>query len=202
MGASRARQASMVIAALKLLAAVLFVDFVSGFVHWMEDAYGNEELPVIGKLVTLKNNLHHQNPAYFAGFGWWHNSWLLYLVSAAVGLVVWALGWFTWPVAVVLVLGAHANQVHQWAHRSRRVNGPVITRLKREWSEISQQEVELLFRRLSHLSDTDRDAIERSLERIVNKLLHPPLETLKDEAKDGPPEGLLNAMKRLFQLRD
>ncbi len=83
-----------------------------------------------------------------------------------------------------------------------RGTGPVISRLKREWSGISQQELELLFRKLPHLTDSDRESIERALGRIVNKLLHPPLEALKDEAKDGPPEGLLNAMRRLFQLKD
>jgi len=37
---------------------------------------------------------------------------------------------------------------------------------------------------------------------LVNKLLHPPLESLRDEAESGPPDGLLEALKRLFQLRD
>ncbi len=83
-----------------------------------------------------------------------------------------------------------------------RGTAPVITRLKREWSDISQQELELLFRKLPDLGEDERDAIRRSLDRIVNKLLHPPLETLKDEAKDGTPDGLLNAMRRLFQLKD
>ncbi len=83
-----------------------------------------------------------------------------------------------------------------------RGTGPVINRLKREWADTSQAELELLFRKLPHLSDEDRQAIEYTLERVMNKLLHPPLEALKDEAKDGPPEGLLNAMRRLFQLKD
>lgn len=83
-----------------------------------------------------------------------------------------------------------------------RTTGPVISRLKREWHDISQQELELLFRRLPHLNETDREAIERVIGRIVNKLLHPPLETLKGEAKEGPPEGLLDAMRHLFQLKD
>ena len=43
-------------------------------------------------------------------------------------------------------------------------------------------------------------ATERTVERIVNKLLHPPLETLRDEARDGTPHGLLDAIKRLFHL--
>jgi glutamyl-tRNA reductase len=37
---------------------------------------------------------------------------------------------------------------------------------------------------------------------MVNKLLHPPLEALREEARDGTPHGLMDALKRLFHLRD
>ena len=83
-----------------------------------------------------------------------------------------------------------------------RATGPIIKRLREEWHSIRQQEVEALFVRLPHLSESDRNAVERSVERIINKLLHPPLEVLRDEAKSGPPEGLLNALMRLFHLND
>ena len=41
-----------------------------------------------------------------------------------------------------------------------------------------------------------------AFDRLVNKLLHPPLESLRDESRHGPPHGLLDALKRLFQLED
>ena len=47
-----------------------------------------------------------------------------------------------------------------------------------------------------------REEISRSSDRLVNKRLHPPLESLRDEARYGPPHGLLDALKRLFQLKD
>lgn len=83
-----------------------------------------------------------------------------------------------------------------------RATGPIIKRLREEWHEIRQQEVERLFARLPHLQDEEREHIERSIERIINKLLHPPLETLRDAARGGPPHGLLEALKRLFHLGD
>jgi glutamyl-tRNA reductase len=89
--------------------------------------------------------------------------------------------------------------VHEIYHRA---TGPIVKRLRDEWHAIRQQEVDLLFAKLPHLPDRDRQAIERSIERIVNKLLHPPLEALKDEAKAGPPTGLIEALKRLFRLHD
>jgi len=112
---------------LNVVLCVFTADFVSGFVHWLEDAYGNERLPILGSLVTRRNNLHHSDPTYFAQFGYWHSSWLLITISGAIGLIAWSLSLFSWQLALVLVLGANANQVHKWTHRSRKRNGKLVT---------------------------------------------------------------------------
>ena len=84
-----------------------------------------------------------------------------------------------------------------------KATGPIIQRLREHWHEISREELESLFRKRPHLAaDEDRAAIERSIERIVNKLLHPPLETLREEARSGTPHSLLDAIRRLFHLGD
>jgi len=85
------------------------------------------------------------------------------------------------------------------AEFGRRANSDLVVRLRETWHDIAQQELEKLFRKLD-LEPADRDAIERSVDRIVNKLLHPPLEALRDESKDGEPHGLIHALKKLFGL--
>jgi glutamyl-tRNA reductase len=85
---------------------------------------------------------------------------------------------------------------------SHKATGPIIQRLRESWHDVSRQELEQLFRKLPALSESDRTAVERSVERIVNKLLHPPLETLKDEAREGTHHGLLDAIRRLFRISD
>ena len=55
-----------------------------------------------------------------------------------------------------------------------------------------------LFAKLGRLNEKEREAIERTIDRIVNKLLHPPLEALRDEARKGSPYGLIDALKCLF----
>lgn len=87
--------------------------------------------------------------------------------------------------------------MHDYYHRA---TGPYIKRLREEWHAIRQEEMEALFGKLPHMRDDDREAVERSVERIINKLLHPPLAALKDESKSGTPHGLLQALKRLFQI--
>ena len=92
-----------------------------------------------------------------------------------------------------------ANQTQTFMQEIyHRATGPVIHRLREHWHDISRGELERLFRKIPTLDDPQRQAIEATIQRIVNKLLHPPLEALKDEAKAGTPEGLLHAIRRLF----
>ena len=82
-----------------------------------------------------------------------------------------------------------------------RATGPIIKRLREQYHGAVGDELARLFSRLPHL-EKDRAEIERSFEQLVNKLLHPPLEVLRDEAREGTPHGLMNALKRLFRLHD
>jgi len=81
---------------------------------------------------------------------------------------------------------------------NHRATGPVIHRLREHWAEISRSELDRLYRKIPSLEPAQKDAIEATISRIVNKLLHPPLEALRDEAKSGTPDGLLHAIRRLF----
>lgn len=82
-----------------------------------------------------------------------------------------------------------------------RATGPIIKRLREQYHAAVADEVARLLARLPHL-EQDRPEIERSFEQLVNKLLHPPLEVLRDEAREGTPHGLMNALKRLFRLAE
>ncbi len=83
-----------------------------------------------------------------------------------------------------------------------RISGPTISRLKREWQQPKEEELRRLLNKLPELDDRGRREIAHAFDRLINKLLHPPLESLRDESRHGPPHGLLDALKRLFQLED
>ena len=86
----------------------------------------------------------------------------------------------------------------------RRVTGPWIGRLKQQANEIKAAELERLLNKLGDAAQDPkvRKEIEVSLGRVVNKLLHPPLESLRDEVNPEEGPGLLDALKKLFQLKD
>ena len=118
---------------LEILVTVLVTDFASGIFHWLEDAYGRESWPVTGRLITKPNILHHHDPRYFTRHGWLHSSWLLLLIVALIVLTAWLCGMLTWHVWLFAALGANANQIHKWAHRSPAENGFTISLLQRLW---------------------------------------------------------------------
>jgi ubiquitin-conjugating enzyme E2 variant len=115
----------------EILATILIADFASGFFHWLEDAYGREDWPVIGWLITKPNILHHHDPRYFTRHGWFHSSWLLLCIDVLIVLAAWLCGLLTWHVWFFAALGANANQIHKWAHRSPAENGWLVSLLQR-----------------------------------------------------------------------
>ena len=83
-----------------------------------------------------------------------------------------------------------------------RVTGNVIRQLQMGWGEIKDAELARLFHQMPNLTEAEQAEVRYAFDRLLNKLLHPPLESLRDEAKQGVPGMLLDALSRLFQLRD
>jgi glutamyl-tRNA reductase len=103
------------------------------------------------------------------------------------------------PAAMRIVEQETARFMAEMYHREI---GPVIERLRLGWQKPKEDELQRLLNKLPDLDDRQREEIRRSFDRLVNKMLHPPLESLRDESRDGVPRGLLDALARLFQLKD
>jgi glutamyl-tRNA reductase len=86
----------------------------------------------------------------------------------------------------------------------QRITGPWIGRLKQQANEIKEAELQRLQNKLGDLvaDPTVAKEIEITLDRLVNKLLHPPLESLREDVSPDTGAGLLDALKKLFQLKD
>lgn len=103
------------------------------------------------------------------------------------------------PVAMTIVEEETAEFI---AELNRRATGPIIQRLRQGWQGPKDDEIKRLFNRLPQLDEKSKAEITQAFDRLINKLLHPPLESLRDEAREGVPHNLLEALKRLFQLRE
>jgi len=81
-----------------------------------------------------------------------------------------------------------------------RAAAPVITGLRRELERHKEAELHRLCNKLPDLDERSREELQRFADRLVNKMLHTPMASLRDESRNGPPHGLLDALRRLFRI--
>ena len=105
-----------------------------------------------------------------------------------------------WPKADRIIEEETARFMADLHHRA---TAPTIKRLKARADEVKGEELARLLNKLGTTADPKTKAeITAAFDRLVNKLLHPPLESLREQAAQGTPHGLLDALRRLFQLKD
>jgi glutamyl-tRNA reductase len=83
----------------------------------------------------------------------------------------------------------------EWSQRSS--NG-TIWQLKQQADQAKWAELKRLFNKIE-LTERQRVEVEQAFNRLVNKILHPPLQSIREEESH---HGLVDALKRLFQLKD
>jgi glutamyl-tRNA reductase len=86
------------------------------------------------------------------------------------------------------------------AHRARAM-GPVIDRLYKRYQQLAQEEVARTLNKLPNVSEAERTHLEELARRIVNKLLHDPVQALRNaDELHAPASQYLHAMEQLFKL--
>jgi glutamyl-tRNA reductase len=79
-----------------------------------------------------------------------------------------------------------AAEVERFHQRQRTVNvAPVIVALQRQAEDLRQAELRRMQARLGSLTDEQAAAVEALTRGLVNKFLHPPMQALKQAARDN-----------------
>ena len=106
-----------------------------------------------------------------------------------------------WPKAKEIIAEETRRFVQALNHRA---TGPVIQRLREQAQELKEDELQRLVNklRLDEVDPAAKKEIEKSFDRLINKLLHPPLSSVRDDAAEGHQRGLLEALRHLFKLGD
>jgi len=79
---------------------------------------------------------------------------------------------------------------------------PTIVSLRGKVEAIARQELDKTLGPMSHLSDIDKQAIERMTAALVNKILHGPTDFLKKDGCRGNKSAALDLTRKLFKLED
>ena len=88
------------------------------------------------------------------------------------------------------------------ADTRQQPTGRVIALFRESLEKVRAAELERLHDRLPKLNEGSRLEIRQFADRLVAKMLNPPLESLRDESHSGSSNALLDALQRLFQLHD
>jgi ubiquitin-conjugating enzyme E2 variant len=117
---------------LQAVATILLADLVSGFVHWLEDAYARPGTPLLGALAEA-NLRHHWRPRELLAKSWFESSADLLLAALGVIAAAALLGVLTWQVLLFATLVANANQIHKWAHMNSAELPRIVRWLQRAY---------------------------------------------------------------------
>lgn len=79
---------------------------------------------------------------------------------------------------------------------------PTIKSLRAKVHALAQEETEKTLQQMNHLSDEDRQAIERMTQALINKILHDPTRYLKSNGCQKDREVSLDVARKLFGLDD
>lgn len=79
---------------------------------------------------------------------------------------------------------------------------PTIVSLRGKVEAMARQELEKTLGALSHLTETDKRAIERMTGTLVKKILHEPTDFLKKDGCQGNKSAVLDLTRKLFNLEE
>lgn len=106
-----------------------------------------------------------------------------------------------WPKAEQIVDAEIRKFLSESIHRG---SGPTIRRLREQAEKIKQEELTRLVGKLQSrgLDAQSEKELTVAFDRLVNKLLHPPLHALRENSDSKHHATLIDALRRLFQIND
>ncbi len=109
----------------------LLADFITGIVHWWEDAYGNPQWPILGKYIIQPNMQHHKSPRNLLQGSYWDHINTSLFGGIIFIATVWFCGWHSWQMIACVIFCMQANEIHAITHRTDKENGAIVVWLQK-----------------------------------------------------------------------
>lgn len=100
--------------------------------------------------------------------------------------------------AVTTIIYEEVERYWQWLNERHVV--PVIKDLRREVEAVIQAELQETLNKLPELSEHEQEVVKRMAHRIMNKVLHTPTISLREQASKGNGDNFANVVRELFAL--
>jgi glutamyl-tRNA reductase len=101
--------------------------------------------------------------------------------------------------AAQAIVQRHLDEFDAWLWR--RAMGPAIEQLYARYHAMAGEELDRFVGKMSNLTEADRAHLREMTRRIVNKVLHDPIQALKQgESAHGPASQYRHAIEKLFKL--
>jgi len=102
-----------------------------------------------------------------------------------------------------LALDIIKSEVHKFSDWVESLDAvPTIVKLRNHTEDIRKEELEKALKKLSHLSDEDKNALEHMTSSMINKIFHKPTVNLKQKTKSSEGQSYIKAIRDLFHLDD
>jgi glutamyl-tRNA reductase len=96
------------------------------------------------------------------------------------------------------VIAAEVEQYWSWLAGLAAV--PVLRTFRSQMDRVRDEELHRAMRRLGHLSQSDREAVEHFSRALMNKFLHEPSVRLRATSANGHGLQIVDALRFLFAL--
>ncbi len=101
---------------------------------------------------------------------------------------------------VEAIIAEEVERYWRWFNERNVV--PVIQDLRQEVSSIIEAELHDALNKLPELSEHEQKIVKRMAHRIMNKVLHSPILSLREQASNGNGDGFANVVRELFALNE
>jgi len=98
------------------------------------------------------------------------------------------------------IIQSEVNKFNNWVVSLDAV--PTIVEMRKRAESIRQKEVDKAIRKMSHLSEEDKQMLHIATQSIINKILHKPTVNLKKQTQSQEGHVYLKAIRHLFHLDD
>jgi len=98
------------------------------------------------------------------------------------------------------IISSEVGKFSEWVESLDAV--PTIVKLRNHAEDIRKEELRKTFRKLSHLSEEDRNILDQMTSSMINKIIHKPTVSLKQKTKSSEGQTYLKAIRELFHLDD